>query len=350
MAPDRGDGAQLGVLHAVDLATVVLDGKIEVGLARHHDRLGLDPAQGLGEIAAVEFVGADIGVLPHPQHRQEVVGVAAAETRLPAADEKILQRRKPKPAPHLLAVEGLAEPPPGIDPAERLKPAHRLGGEPVILPGRIGAERGPHPFEKDEIMRRGLGRAADRGDPLDPVREQRAPMKRLLRAHREAIDQADPLDAEHFLHQALLDAHIVGHGEMRVAAAVEGWRRATMWQAFRQYHYLNSKIASACRCYVAVYQGKPVAFIAVMHIKMLVNYYRVSRLVVLPDYQGIGVGKKLLNFVAELYTSQVNLPFYLVTSNPQLVRGNLGNWRVKRVGHGSCGRRRYSNQSRINTD
>ena len=86
-----------------------------------------------------------------------------------------------------------------------------------------------------------------------------------------------------------------------------------------------------------MYQGKPVAFIAVMHIKMLVNYFRVSRLVVLPDYQGIGVGKKLLNFVAELYTSQVNLPFYLVTSNPQLVRGNLGNWRVKRVGHGSCG-------------
>jgi GNAT superfamily N-acetyltransferase len=110
-----------------------------------------------------------------------------------------------------------------------------------------------------------------------------------------------------------------------------------MWQTFRQYHYLNSKIASACRCYVAVYQDKPVAFIAIMHIKMLVNYYRVSRLVVLPDYQGIGIGKKLLNFIAELYTSQVNLPFYLVTSNPQLVRGNLGNWVVKRVGHATCG-------------
>jgi hypothetical protein len=27
----------------------------------------------------------------------------------------------------------------------------------------------------------------------------------------------------------------------------------------------------------------------------------------------------------------------LVNSNPQLVRGNLGNWRVKRVGHGTAG-------------
>ena len=70
---------------------------------------------------------------------------------------------------------------------------------------------------------------------------------------------------------------------------------------------------------------------------MRANYYRVSRLVVLPDYQGIGVGKRLLNFIAELYTSQISLPFYLVTSNPQLVRGNLGSWSVKRVGHSSCG-------------
>jgi GNAT superfamily N-acetyltransferase len=64
----------------------------------------------------------------------------------------------------------------------------------------------------------------------------------------------------------------------------------------------------------------------------------------LPDYQGIGIGKRLLNFVAELYTSQFHLPFYLLTSNPQLVRGNLDCWIVKRVGHGSHGR----TDSRIN--
>jgi GNAT superfamily N-acetyltransferase len=71
---------------------------------------------------------------------------------------------------------------------------------------------------------------------------------------------------------------------------------------------------------------------------MKTNYFRVSRLVVLPDYQGIGVGKRLLNFIAELYTSQVNLPFYLVTSNPQLVRGTMDHWKIRRVGHGSHGR------------
>jgi GNAT superfamily N-acetyltransferase len=119
-----------------------------------------------------------------------------------------------------------------------------------------------------------------------------------------------------------------------------------MWQVFRQYHYLNGSLGAGIRCYVAKHQEKPIAFIAVAHTHMKRNYFRVSRLVVLPDYQGIGLGKRLLNFIAELYTSQVKLPFYLVTSNPQLVRGNLDHWKMKRVGHGSHGR----SNTRINQE
>ena len=107
---------------------------------------------------------------------------------------------------------------------------------------------------------------------------------------------------------------------------------------FRSYHYLNGSLGAGVRCYTAVYQNRPVAFIAIIHTKMKTNYFRVSRLVVLPDYQGIGVGKRLLTFIAELYTSQTRSPFYLVTSNPQLIRGNLNHWKIKRVGHGSHGK------------
>jgi GNAT superfamily N-acetyltransferase len=107
---------------------------------------------------------------------------------------------------------------------------------------------------------------------------------------------------------------------------------------FRNYHYLNGSLGAGVRCYTAVYQNKPVAFIAIIHTKMKIDYFRVSRLVVLPDYQGIGLGKRLLNFIAKLYTSQINLPFYLVTSNPQLIRCNLDHWRIKRVRHGSHGK------------
>ena len=115
---------------------------------------------------------------------------------------------------------------------------------------------------------------------------------------------------------------------------------------FRHYHYLNGSLPSTARCYTAVYPDKPIAFIAVVHIRMRTRYYRVSRLVVLPDYQGIGVGKRLLNFVAELYTSQTKTPFYILTNNPQIIRGNLSNWKVTRFGHASKGR----GNTRINNE
>ena len=113
---------------------------------------------------------------------------------------------------------------------------------------------------------------------------------------------------------------------------------------FRQYHYLNVKLGAGIRCYTALYQDKAIAFIAVACTRMKAKYYRVSRLVVLPDYQGIGVGKRLLNFIAELYTSQTKMPFYILTSNPQITKGCMKGWKVARFGHASRGK----GNSRIN--
>jgi GNAT superfamily N-acetyltransferase len=115
---------------------------------------------------------------------------------------------------------------------------------------------------------------------------------------------------------------------------------------FRQYHYLNGSLGAGVRCYCVLYQDKPIAFIAVAAVRMKAKYYRVSRLVVLPDYQGIGVGSRLLNFIAELYSSQTKMPFFILTSNPQIIRGNLVKWRVDRYGHASRGK----NNSRINDE
>ena len=78
------------------------------------------------------------------------------------------------------------------------------------------------------------------------------------------------------------------------------------------------------QCFGAFDNGKIVAFIGVIHFPHPKNpkIKSVSRLCVLPDYQGIGIGKKLLNFVAKIYadegfdvkitTSAKNLIFSLV--------------------------------------
>jgi GNAT superfamily N-acetyltransferase len=115
---------------------------------------------------------------------------------------------------------------------------------------------------------------------------------------------------------------------------------------FRQYHYLSGSLAPTARCYTAIHKGRPIAFIAVIHVRMRTRYYRVSRLVVLPDYQGIGVGKRLLNFIAELYTSQTKIPFCILTSNPQIARGNMKNWKITRFGHACKGKE----NTRMNID
>src|SRR5260370_28255058 len=72
VAPDRRDRPEFGARHARHLAAAVLDGEIEVGLARHDDRVGGDRAERLGEMAAVRLVAADVGVLPGPQHSREI--------------------------------------------------------------------------------------------------------------------------------------------------------------------------------------------------------------------------------------------------------------------------------------
>jgi len=51
-------------------------------------------------------------------------------------------------------------------------------------------------------------------------------------------------------------------------------------------------------------------------------------------------------FIAELCSSQTHQPFYILTSNPQIIRGNMNNWKVARFGHASKGK----GNTRINNE
>jgi GNAT superfamily N-acetyltransferase len=84
---------------------------------------------------------------------------------------------------------------------------------------------------------------------------------------------------------------------------------------------------------VGLYKGKPVAFLSVIGVHFKLRYNRIARLVVLPDYQGVGIGKRLLEFVAAYYHRTTTIPFFIITSNPQLVHSKISNnWTVMRVG------------------
>nr|DAF72328.1 MAG TPA: Myristoyl-CoA:protein N-myristoyltransferase, N-terminal domain [Caudoviricetes sp.] len=61
---------------------------------------------------------------------------------------------------------------------------------------------------------------------------------------------------------------------------------------------------------------------------------RVHRLVVLPDYQGIGIGMNFINFIADKYIDD-GLRFNLITTTPSMRFALLKSdkWNLKRAGH-----------------
>ena len=104
---------------------------------------------------------------------------------------------------------------------------------------------------------------------------------------------------------------------------------------FRRYHYLDANLHKAAKCYLAVIDEMPVAFCAILqHPHNIVkNFRKVHRLVVLPDYQGIGIGKKMISFVGARYKAQ-NYRFIITSSHPSIIHSlSFDNkWKLIRFG------------------
>lgn len=82
-----------------------------------------------------------------------------------------------------------------------------------------------------------------------------------------------------------------------------------------------------------------IGFIAVLHQPHGINkkIKRCSRLVILPDYQGIGLGKKFLECIAKLYVSQ-GYDFTITTTAKNLINAlrKSNGWCMMRYGINKC--------------
>lgn len=108
------------------------------------------------------------------------------------------------------------------------------------------------------------------------------------------------------------------------------------WSAFREHHYLDHDIHRAAQCFVATWEGKPVGFCSVLHFPhaQVANFKREHRTVVLPDFQGIGIGNRISEFVGSHYKSK-GFRFISTTSAPSMIfhRSRSKNWRCHRFGN-----------------
>ena len=92
----------------------------------------------------------------------------------------------------------------------------------------------------------------------------------------------------------------------------------SLWEMFKAHHYLSGDLAKSCRCYAALWKGNAAAFCALIPQQGFERWYRVSRLVTLPDYQGIGIGSAFLDVLAGLYAEQ-GFRFSITASHPSVL-------------------------------
>lgn len=110
----------------------------------------------------------------------------------------------------------------------------------------------------------------------------------------------------------------------------------TAWRLFRRHHYLNHDLHVNAKCFVAFWNDEPVAFSAWTH-RMTrsrrAHDMREHRTVVLPDYQGIGIGNRISELCASIFCGAGGRAFS-TTSHPGMIhyRHASPTWRTHRFG------------------
>lgn len=116
------------------------------------------------------------------------------------------------------------------------------------------------------------------------------------------------------------------------------------WRVFSQYHYMSSELHKAARCH-GLFIGKElvgfggVLFRPLNH-KTGYDIYGLSRLVVLPDWQGLGLAFHLMNALGSIYLA-LGHKFHMYPAHPSFVRSmkkDKTNWRLIQEGSKKFGK------------
>lgn len=96
----------------------------------------------------------------------------------------------------------------------------------------------------------------------------------------------------------------------------------SVFKHFKPHYYLDLPLPVAAMYFVGIIGEEPVCHLAVSPL-FTANAYRATRLVVMPEWQGIGVGTRFLDAVCEFHLqgngrSSKKFPTFFHTSHPQL--------------------------------
>ena len=99
------------------------------------------------------------------------------------------------------------------------------------------------------------------------------------------------------------------------------------WRLFARHHYLNAKHNSAALCFGAFIDDVPVAFTSWLyfpHPTRKKKFMKEHRTVVLPDYQGVGIGNRISDAIASAFKA-LGYASISTTTHPSFVRSRAKN-------------------------
>lgn len=105
-----------------------------------------------------------------------------------------------------------------------------------------------------------------------------------------------------------------------------------LWKLFAPHHYLSGQLSAVARCYAAFWKGNPVSFCATLPVIGRRNHWRITRVVTLPDYQGVGIGMRVAEAVCQLHR-QAGCRINITASHPAVIAHCQKSplWRTARV-------------------
>lgn len=107
----------------------------------------------------------------------------------------------------------------------------------------------------------------------------------------------------------------------------------SVWKLFRQHHYLSHELHRGSSCFLGSIEEQPAVMTAVLAFPHPVRPgWREHRTVCLPDFQGVGIGNAMSEYVASLYRTG-GKPYFSTTSHPGMIlhRKNSSKWRMLRA-------------------
>ena len=106
--------------------------------------------------------------------------------------------------------------------------------------------------------------------------------------------------------------------------------RESAWTIFRDHHYLTGNLNKSAKHWICMWGSDIVGFASAMTMPSgtIKNAYRGHRTVVLPDYQGLGIGAKISDAVGEMHIKD-GKRYFSKTTHPKMgsYRNNSELWK-----------------------